>query len=87
MRAEDVKSSLEEKAEALHGEELKSEVEAFLNDSGIEYSVENISGLEQPQHKTYTYEVDVEGDSYELDVILHDGRPGNEDGSVELSEG
>lgn len=83
---EELEPELEQKAKQYEGDELKSEVEELLEESGLDYSVEAVGGLEQPKHKSYTYEVDTGEKSYELSVILWDGRPGHEDGSINLTE-
>lgn len=86
MNPEYINSRLEEKAEALEGEELKEEVESVLDEEEINYKITSLGGLEQPQHMEYLYEIELEEESFEIKLITYDGRPSNEDGSVELRE-
>lgn len=86
MEPEEIFSELEHRAEEYEGEQLKTEVETLLSESGLDYSQTNVGGLKQPKHKSYTYEIDTDEALYQLDVILWDGRPGHEDGSVNLEE-
>lgn len=86
MNPDKILSELEEKTELYRGQELKAEVESVLEENAIDYRQIRVGGLEVPKHKAYTYKLDDAEDSYELDVILWDGRPGHEDGSVKLEQ-
>lgn len=86
MNPERIFSELEGKAEKYKGEVLKTEVETLLSEADLEYSQTGVGGLKQPKHKSYTYEIDTGNNLFELDVILWDGRPGHEDGSIEYEE-
>ncbi|MFB6116277.1 MAG: hypothetical protein ABEK10_02085 [Candidatus Nanosalina sp.] len=86
MDPEYIEERLEEETAELDGEELKEEVEAVLDEEEIDYSNRGVSGLEQPEHKQYSYELEIGEETYRLEVILVDGRPGHEDGSVNLEK-
>ncbi len=86
MNPEYISSRLEEETAELDGEELRHEAEAILDEEDIDYSKIGVSGLEKPEHKQHSYELEVGGETYRLEVILADGRPGHEDGSIKLEE-
>lgn len=74
MNSEELISTLESVGDELTGSQLKDEVESILEAAEVSYSINNISGLEQPAHKQYLYEVNLGGDRYQLDVFTQDGR-------------
>ncbi|WP_414837702.1 hypothetical protein ACK3SF_05530 [Candidatus Nanosalina sp. VS9-1] len=84
MNPEYIHSRLEEKAEAFEGEELRSQVESVLDEEDVSYRRTSVGGLEQPRHKEYLYELGGDEESFELQLITYDGRPGRDDGSVEI---
>ena len=86
MNPDYIHSRLEEKAEAFEGEELRDQVESVLDEEEIDYNLKNLGGLKQPKHKEYLYDIGLESRNFELKLITYDGRPGHEDGSIELEE-
>lgn len=56
----------------------------MLSEVRIEYTQTCVGGLKQPKHKSYEYELDLGENLYQLELLTKYGRPGHDNGSVNL---
>jgi len=81
----DLETLLEDVEEEYEGQELRNGLETALDDIDAEYDLRCISGIED-MHKSYTYDVSLEDDLYEVEAITLDGRPGRTGSCIEFRE-